>query len=90
MLTKGDCQQTMGYCVFMSLFPLRIVDIMHVTFAENLDNNPSELLSLPDRSAEHYFIEYTPPDKTDPLDDIILDPVVPVTSTSLSRLSLIT
>ena len=42
----------------MSLDPLRIVDTMHVTFSENLNNNSSALLSFPDRSADHYFMDY--------------------------------
>ena len=74
----------------MNLFPLRIVDTMHVTFAEKFDNNPSELLSLPDRSAEHYFIENNFQSKPIRLMTLYLILSYPVTSTSLSRLSLIT
>jgi hypothetical protein len=53
----GYSQDTKGYRILMSLSPLRIVDTMHVTFAESLDNSPSQLLSLPDRGAGHYFAQ---------------------------------
>ena len=57
---------------------------MHVTFAENLDNNPSELLSLPDRSAALFYRKPTTSEtvrlrtfkspKTYPLEDYIIEP----------------
>jgi hypothetical protein len=55
--TIKNSQITKGYRVLMSQSPLRIVDTMHVhvTFAEDLDNSPSMLLSLPDRGVGHYF-----------------------------------
>jgi hypothetical protein len=34
---------TKGYRVLLSVIPLKIVETMHVTFAESLDNSPSEI-----------------------------------------------
>ena len=77
----GYSQITKGYRVLMSLDHLCIVDTMHVTFSENLDNNPSALLNLPDRSADHYFMDYieTRKDETRIAPDLVevaLPPVV--------------
>jgi hypothetical protein len=54
----------------MSLTPLKIIDTMHVTFSENLDNSPKQLLSLPDRRADHFFAQY--PNTSDENSSLIL------------------
>jgi hypothetical protein len=54
----GYAIQTKGYRVLMSTSPLKIIETMHVTFAEALINTPTHLLSLPDRAADHYFAQY--------------------------------
>ena len=55
----------------MSQSPVTVVETMHVTSAEDLNNSPDMLLSLPDRDGESYFASY--PD-TDP----VLPPLVAV------------
>ena len=50
----GYAESTKGYRVLLSTSPFKIVETMHVTFSENLFNNPSLLLSLPDRAEEHF------------------------------------
>jgi len=46
---------TLKDVVLMSQSPVTIVETMHVTFAEDLNNSPNMLLSLPDRDGEFYF-----------------------------------
>jgi hypothetical protein len=60
----GYANRTKGYRILMSTSPLQIIETMHVTFAEDLENAPNQLLSLPDREGNHYFASY-------PLSDII-------------------
>ena len=49
---------TKGYRILMSQSPVTIVETMHITFAEDLNNSPNMLLSLLDRDEESYFASY--------------------------------
>jgi hypothetical protein len=56
----GYPSTTKGYRILMNINPIKIIDTMHVTFSESLDFNPNQLLSLPDRAANHFFIDEIP------------------------------
>jgi hypothetical protein len=56
-LLLGYATVTKDYRVLTSQNPVTIIDTMHVTFSEDI-NNPSQLLSLSDRDGEHFFGAY--------------------------------
>ena len=49
---------TKGYRILTDLRLGTIVETMHVTFAERLQDNPDVLLSLPDHNPDEYFAGY--------------------------------
>jgi hypothetical protein len=75
----GYARYTKGYRILMSQSPVHIVETMHVTFAEDLNNSPNLLLSLPDRHGESYFASYPDTDVVLPPLVLIPDPGAPVT-----------
>ena len=75
----GYPSQTKGYRILMSTSPFKIVETMHVTFAEQLNFTASLIHSLPDRDGAHYFEEEVEPSVLDDPGEVppVVDLLVP-------------
>ena len=54
----GYAIHTKGYRILTDIHKGSIVETMHVTFAERLQDNPDTLLSMPDSNPDDYFAGY--------------------------------